>query len=163
MNAPNPVSFLAQNLEAIETHNQTFEQAFAARAAAQATTPADDWMKWDADQQRTAYKQMVSTLDSTVQKPADALKSAGELAKVIERFMWASWITTNYRYVSDTLWGENDQISGLGTYIEDRLNEVGVSAQAGVELTGHWYSSNSSHAATALRDWAQAYRETLTR
>jgi hypothetical protein len=160
--AGDPMSFLTANLEAIEVRSQALDQAFTARASAQSSTTPEQWARWDAGRQRTAYAEMVAQLDAAAPPSVDFLKAADELARVIERYMWAAWITANFTVMSDVLVGDADQITGMGSEIEDRLNAVGVSSRASVTLTGHWYSANSSHAATGLRDWAAAYREGLT-
>jgi len=157
-----PVTFLAQNLAALERNVQSFEGSFSASASAQQSTPDSAWAAWNPQTARAAYELMLNSLDAVQSPPASVLKAPGALAEIIERYMWAAWITRNYRYVSDTLIGDNDQISGLGNDIEDRLNTVNVSRLAGVTLTGHWYSGNSSHYADALRAWAQTYAEKIT-
>jgi hypothetical protein len=48
----------------------------------------------------------------------------------------------------------------LGSYVEDRLNEIGMSRRAGVTLTGHAFLPNSpSGWARILFDWAERYNE----
>jgi hypothetical protein len=91
------------------------------------------------------------------------MKPSAKVSIVLERHMWAAWLKENYLSASfnDVLGYQEPTFKHFGTYIEDRLNEVGISDLAGVELTGHWYSSNSSGYGDDLLRWARIHRGSI--
>jgi hypothetical protein len=152
-----PMSFLTANLEAVEGHTQKFEGAFAARAANQSKLSPDEWAKFNAGNQRAAYDKMIADFDKAAPANPEVLKASAALAIIIERFLWAAWIKANTVEKGFSL-------QNFGTDIEDRLNAIGVSTQAGVYLSGHWYKPNSfwNTVPGKLSAWADSYKESLT-
>jgi hypothetical protein len=73
--------------------------------------------------------------------------------------MWAKWFPKNYvpSMHFETGGYEEPTFDDWGTGLEDHMNDLGISKLAGVELTGHWYSSNSSDWANDLVAWAKRY------
>jgi hypothetical protein len=73
--------------------------------------------------------------------------------------MWAKWFPQNYVPAMHFETGgfEPANFDGWGTGLEDHMNEIGISKLADVELTGHWYSSNSSGWADDLIAWSKRY------
>ena len=153
-----PMAFLTKNLEELELHNQGFERAFATRAGG---IKAADSAKLDAP--RAAR--------------ASTPPQRRPVARILERYIWAGWIRAQAkinvnmgrgvaRYPATKPDPSKRLPPGvsydvdLGGYVEDRLNEIGVSKLAGVTLSGHWYSSNDPG------DWEQRLlrgRTTTTR
>ena len=155
--AADPVGFLSANLGTIESYNQKFEGAFATLASEQSTLLPDAWAHFDPAARRAAYDKQIADIDAAAPSSAEALKDSGTLAIIIERFLWAAWIKAN-------VVEKGFSIKNFGTDIEDRLNAIGVSAQAGVYLSGHWYIPNSvlNTVPGKLYDWAAGYKEALT-
>ena len=99
---------------------------------------------------------------------ASRMKSNEDVAKIIERHMWAQWIrqmnyhTVTERTTTDKRVSATYGVPDLGAYIAEELNNVGVSADAGVDLGIHFYSQHEPpNWADLLRDWAQRYSEVL--
>jgi len=173
-----PMAFLTKNLEELELHNQRLEHAFATRAggikaADNAKLDALDVSAWDAQ-----YSALLAALNAAC-KGVEAMKSGSEVARILERYLWAGWIRAQAkvhvnmgRGVAEYPAGKPDPSKplppmvsyglDLGSYIEDRLNEIGVSKLAGVTLSGHWYSSNEpGDWARRLLTWAYNYNEVI--
>jgi hypothetical protein len=173
-----PMAFLTKNLEELELHNQGFERAFATRAggikaADKAKLDALDVKAWDA-----LYSSLLAELNAAC-KGVEAMKSGSEVARILERYIWAGWIRAQAKIMVNMGRGVAEYPAGkpdpsnplppmvsysldLGGYIEDRLNEIGVSKLAGVTLSGHWYSSNEpGDWEQRLLTWAWTYNEVI--
>jgi hypothetical protein len=173
-----PMAFLTANLEQLELHNKALEDAFATRAgdikaADTAKLDALDVNAWEA-----RYASLLAGLDAAC-KGVEAMKSDREVARILERYIWAGWIRAQAKEkvnmehgVLEYPAGKPDASQGLppgtsyaldlGGYVEDRLNDIGVSKLAGVTLTGHWYSGNEpGNWAERLIAWAWNYNEVI--
>jgi hypothetical protein len=174
-----PMAFLTRNLEELEHHNQALERAFATRAggikaADNAKIDALDVGAWEAQ-----YSSLLAALNAAC-RGVEAMKSDGEVARILERYIWASWIRAQAktqvnmdgRGVVSYPAGKPDPSRplppgdsyalDLGGYIEDRLNEIGASKLAGVTLSGHWYSGNEpGDWQQRLLTWAWTYNEVI--
>ena len=124
---------------------------------------------FDPQAQVSAYESLLADLRSSAEG-AEALKPPDQARGVIERHMWASWLKRQRELqFSSRTWGiaAGTGVSAapdysVGSDIEVGLNMAGVSYQAGVTLTGHWYSSNQpGDWKRRLLDWAHGYGGTL--
>jgi hypothetical protein len=173
-----PMAFLTKNLEELEGHNQALERAFATRAggikaADNAKLDALDVNGWEAQ-----YATLLSALNIAC-KGVEEMKSNSDVALILERYIWAGWIRGQAKTLVNMGHGVAEYPAGkpdpskpmppgisygldLGTYLEDRLNDIGVSKQAGVKLSGHWYSSNEpGDWRERLINWAWTYHEVI--
>jgi hypothetical protein len=173
-----PMAFLTKNLEELELHNQALERAFATRAggikaADNAKLDALDVSAWEA-----TYASLLAQLNAAC-KGVEAMKSDSDVGRILERYLWAGWIRGQAKLLVNMGRGvaqypanKPDQSKSLppgvsysvslGSYIEDRLNEIGVSKQAGVTLSGHWYSSNDPDDwERRILTWAYNYNEVI--
>ncbi|WP_375386976.1 hypothetical protein [uncultured Amnibacterium sp.] len=172
------VGFLTSNLESLAGYEREVEASFSDRATSLAAMSDDDVAKFDAAGTEAEYQQLFTEI-SSICSGAEELLSAGEIAKIYERYMWAAWILRESaaaagiakmrRDVGAAQGGKSptapqaadDYKYDVGTDIEDRLNAIGISGLAKVTLTGHWYSPNSSGWQQALLGWARGYRESI--
>ncbi|GIG66708.1 hypothetical protein [Phytomonospora endophytica] len=175
-----PVAFLTSNLEALAAKRQGIEGAFGRRRAGLDAMAPEAWTSFDPKSQEAAYERHFKDLERT-SSGISMMRSAEDVARIIERHMWSKWIRNQdraaqvTRELAQTAPGiplDLDPNSphrkppaaeySLGGYVEDRLTAIGMARLAGVVLTGHWYSSNSPddwH--KILFDWAEAYRESV--
>jgi hypothetical protein len=179
------MAFLTSNLETLEHHSQLTEQAFINRAEQMQGFSDEQWEKFDPATQESTYRQLLTDLNNAA-SGEESLKPPPAVAQILERHLWALWIKSLHvaevsqirqaneqgmasgsgplyldesKAVAET---ETDPQFSIGTDIEVRLNQVGISELAGVTLTGHWFSSNSpGNWKAKLLEWANAYRETL--
>ncbi|GAA3212868.1 hypothetical protein GCM10017690_25510 [Microbacterium terregens] len=153
-----PMSYLTDTLEALERHIQAIEEAFGTRAGNVAQLPDDAAAVIDTAAQEQIYKNLFDKLDKQA-LGVESLKERPQLTIILERYMWAKWFPQNYvpDYHPETggYWEAN--FKGWGTGLEDHMNDIGIAKLAGVELTGHWYSSNSSGWADDLIAWSKQY------
>lgn len=182
-----PMTYLTQNLESLEHLNQEIEHAFGARATARQTATDEQVLAFDPQAQERVYADLLTRLQHA-SHGVEEMKPGSEVAQILERHIWAAWIKqhgelrtridrhTEHEQLTTSpeeherprrehpeipqIGGEHYEVD-LGSYVEDRLNAVGVSALAGVTLTGHWYSPNSDGWERALLSWAWGYRETI--
>jgi hypothetical protein len=161
--ASTAVGYLSETLGKLEGYSQQIEHAFAIRASTMAGLSDEAVMTLDAAKQESIYQGLMDELEQ-VADGAEKMKPAETVSAVLERHLWAAWLKMKYLPASrNDLFGyEGPDFADFGSYIEDRLNQVGVSGQAGVELTGHWYSSNSSDYVGKLMTWAGGYRGSVT-
>ncbi|MEH1867280.1 MAG: hypothetical protein V7K69_20025 [Nostoc sp.] len=174
VSAADPLSYLTQNLEQIEKHTQGIENAFSTRATKAETMTADEWEKWEPKAEEAKYKSLMDEL-KPIGPDIAKLKSAEEIAKIVERHLWAAWIRSHVPVVK--AYGEHAQHKdaktrtaddydsvaiSLGSEVEDKLNAIGISALAGVKLTGHWYTDNSEKYRVKLFVWANNYSEKIS-
>ncbi len=180
-----PLAFMTSNSAALEQQRQKILAAFIQRSSATRDYSDDDWLditKFNLTVQEQIYQQLYVDLQGAA-SDADKLKSDKDIAFVLERHLWASWISgqaeelaKDYKemqeaYAMAPMGGmsympdEKDYEQGysLGGDIEDRLNEVGF-VPDGVTLTGSWYSSNSpDNWRELLLNFARGYNEGITR
>ena len=148
------LAFLSERLRMLESYTQQIEDAFAVRADELAKLSGDEAATLDTAKQEGIYADLMNSLDRAADG-IEKMKPPAKVAIVLERHMWAAWLKENYLTESvDDLGINAPTFKHFGSYIEDRLNEVGISGLAGVELTGHWYSSDSTGYANALLSWA---------
>lgn len=173
-----PMAFLTANLEELELHNQGLERAFATRAggikaADNAKLDALDVNGWEG-----LYASLLAALNAAC-KGVEAMKSKTEVARILESYIWAGWIRQQAKTLVNMGRGTAEYPAGkpdpskprspgvsygldLGSFVEDRLNEIGVSKQAGVTLSGHWYSGNDPDDwKERLITWAWNYNEVI--
>lgn len=174
-----PLAFLTSNSALLERHRGSIEQAFIQRSNTTRAYSDDDWLRFDPAAQEKIYQQLFTNLQ-TVASSADDLVSDNEIALVLERHLWARWISEQaesmdkdfkemggYPY-SMEFGGEKKNPAEMmftpGAEIEKRLKEINVDILAGVELTGHWYSSNSpDNWRELLINWAKDYSGTISK
>ena len=173
ISAADPLSYLTQNLEQIEQHTQGIEGAFSARATKAETMTAEEWEQWKPEVQEAKYKGLLDAL-KPIGPDITKLKSAQEIAKIVERHLWAAWIRSHVPTVKnfDEHAKHKDAESrtaddyatiamSLGSVVEDKLIDIGISDLAGVKLTGHWYTSDSDLYKEKLFVWANNYKEKI--
>lgn len=166
-----PLAFLTSNSAALEHHLQNIEDAFSVRSKLTQNFSDDDWLTFDPAAQEQIYQQLFDGLQS-VASEADKLTNDAEMALILERHLWCQWIIATYGDWHEAfeknkkmmehvaMAGEREFTIDLGSDIEDRINEVGLAKLAGVQLSGHWYSSNSpDNWAELLFSTAQTYSE----
>jgi hypothetical protein len=153
-----PVGYLTETLEGLEQHVQAIEDAFSTRATNVAQLADDAAAVIDTAPQEKIYKDLFDKLDKDA-LGVESLKTRPQLATILERYMWAKWFPQNYvpSMHFETGGYEEANFDGWGTGLEDHMNDLGISKLANVELTGHWYSSNSSGWANDLVAWAKQY------
>ncbi len=175
------VAYLTQNLEGIERHSQLIEQAFVNRSNTLSRFTDDQWEHYNPNAQEAQYQQLLNNLNQSA-KGIEQLKAANQVAQILERHLWALWIKRQREneVAAHRASDEAAQQSGsgsldimgrheepdhgydVGSDIESRLNQMGVSALAGVTLTGSWYSRNSPRNwRQLLYQWALNYRESI--
>lgn len=155
-----PMAFMAGNLDTLSQHQSGIQAAFSERATEIGVASDDSWDKFDPKAQGEVYKGLYDELKKAG-KSADSLKDEAELAKVIERHIWAAWIVR--QTVPDIVHGAT--IKGIGSFIEDRMNVIELPKRvgAGLVLTGHWYSSNEpSNWRQVMITWASGFQETIS-
>lgn len=175
-----PLAFLTSNSALLERHRGNIEQAFIQRSNTTRAYSDDDWLKFDLTAQEKGYQQLLTNLQ-TVASSADDLVSDNEIALVLERHLWARWISEQAESMDKTaeemgkespygmMYEGGDMYSAKnmftpGAEIEKRLKEINVDIFAGVELTGHWYSSNSpDNWRELLINWAKDYNGTISK
>ncbi|HEY1178954.1 MAG TPA: hypothetical protein VGF17_22600 [Phytomonospora sp.] len=175
-----PIAFLTSNLEALAAKRQGIEGAFGRRRERLDALTPEAWAAFDPKAQEAAYERHFKDLERT-SSGISMMRSAPDVALIIERRMWSKWILKQdlaaqaTRELAQTAPGiplDLDPNSphrkppapeySLGGYVEDRLTEIRMAQLAGVVLTGHWYSSNSPddwH--RMLFDWADNYHESV--
>jgi hypothetical protein len=155
------VGYLAENLGQVESHSQAIEQAFTLRATNLAALSDKDAAGINTAPQEAIYKALFDKLDKA-SLGVEAMKSAPEVARLLESHIWAAWLPKNASLGPPNKAGQQfPHIDGFGSHIEDRFNQLGIPAQAKVTLSGHWYSFNSSKWVEGLLSWAQTYAEPL--
>jgi hypothetical protein len=176
------IGFFARNTEVVESQTQELELAFADRANKARSAPDDFWQTFDLAAQGAMYKELLDGLTSQV-GGVEKLKDAQSIALIFERHLFAQWLRTKkatykanvkaqgrdfdfteteeQKEKSAEEQARNFIYEGLGSYVEDEMNRCGIGGLAGVELTGHWYSSNSSGYQAKLNDWATGYKESI--
>jgi hypothetical protein len=196
-----PFAFLTTNSAALEKHLQNIRNAFIAHSNLTQNFSDDDWLCIDVGAQERLYSRLFDDLN-TVASEADKLTDDNELARILERHIWANWMSKQVedmdkemqeeqkdfamynplmnlaaeeaqaadKKLQEEIYGHEiakpeqmsaaEQMFTPGGDIEKRLIEVGVDKQAGVELSGHWYSSNSpDNWRELLIRWAHEYKE----
>lgn len=156
------VGYMAPLLESLESFSQRIENAFVVRAHDLSALSDDAAATLDTGKQEGIYASLMKELDAAA-SGVDKMKPAGAVAAVIERQIWAAWLKSKYLPgMRSDLGYSGPEFDDFGSYIEDRLNAVGVSAQAGVQLTGHWYRGNSAGYTAKLLGWARGYAGSIT-
>lgn len=163
-----PLAFLSDNFEELHTQAQGIEQAFAKRAAKTTKFSDKQWMEFEIEVQRAIYEKLYEEIVTTA-SGIEQLKPKEKMAKIFEKLIWAYWL----RNLNDMrgAYGAavrprpgapvGDNLPNVGTEIERRLNEIGISAEAGIKLSGHWYRGNSDDWSTRLLEWANTYYDTI--
>jgi hypothetical protein len=171
-----PLAFLTSNQAALEHHWQQIVQAFAVRSALTRGFSDEEWLNFDVGAQEKIYQQLYADFQ-TVASPASKLADDAIIALVLERHMWASWIQAAAREAVNLLtlarWYGIDlpedeetphSMFTPGAEIERRLKELNIDILAQVELTGHWYSSNSpNNWRDLLIKWAHEYDQGIAK
>lgn len=171
-----PVAFLTSNLEHLAAKRQGIEGAFADRAQRLAAMAPEAWATFDPAAQEATYQTHYDSLTRT-SAGISAMRSGADVAKILERHMWTTWIKGQDMAARAALEAAahagnpldldpnrpgREPDFGLGGYVEDRLNALDVARLSGVVLTGHWYSSNEpSNWKHLLFAWATAYLESV--
>ncbi|MEV0645383.1 hypothetical protein AB0I28_08970 [Phytomonospora sp. NPDC050363] len=171
-----PMAFLTGNLERLAAKRQGIEGAFATRAQRLAGMTPEAWSTFDPAAQNATYQTHYDDLSRT-SSGISAMRSATDVAHILERHMWAKWIKAQdlaARAAIDDALAAGNPIDldpnrpgrtpefGLGGYVEDRLNALSVARFAGVVLTGHWWSSNEpDNWKHVLFEWASLYGESV--
>jgi hypothetical protein len=168
------IQFLTSNSEALEHHVQSLEAAFSARANKMKGATDEEWDAFDLNVQESLYQQLFNNMKDSA-SGVESLKDANQIGRVIERHLWALWLTGQQKAELDakqaTIEAGNpidlDPTKSapdfsVGSYIEDELNACGVATFAGVRLSGHWFVPNSSDWLEKLVEWARGYGEQLT-
>ncbi len=174
-----PLAFLTSNAATLENYRQGILDAFINHLTATQGYSDEDWLdtqKFNLQAQEQLYSQLLDNLQQQA-SDADKLKPDTEIARVLERHLWAYWITEQaeqmdkdykemgqYQFASLDIPGETRTTSELmftpGADIEKRLNKLNIDDRAGVSLSGHWYSSNSpDNWSELLVKWARDYAE----
>lgn len=150
-----PLAFLTSNSAKIEHYRQNILDAFIKRSSVTRNYSDDDWLdnkKFNPNDQEQLYQQLFDNLQK-VASDADKLKPDPEIALVLERHLWARWISDQADALlaeqaeeearGDVIWSSGGAENySIGSDVEVRLTEVGMADKAVVTLTGHWYSSN---------------------
>lgn len=186
------MAFLTSNSEALEHHVQLIEQAFINRGAQTQSFTDKQWEDFNPSAQESVYQQLLDQLSSVasgieqlktpaqvaqvferhlwalwISNQADALSKAyiQQFQSENPQFGSSSPEAPPRAEDSRRLYeGETkaEQQYDMGSDIEARLNQVGVSGLAGVTLTGHWYSGNSpDNWRQMLLNWARSYSESI--
>ena len=153
------LGFLAANGAILSGHVKSIEDAFVTRGEAIEAAKPEFWDTYDPKTQEAIYQGLLDELKKAG-SGATELQDDGKLKLILERHLWATWIKR--QTVPDITHGGT--IQGLGSFIEDRMNAVGIAPLAGVTMTGHWYSGNSpSNWRQLLIGWANKYAEPITK
>lgn len=169
------IAYLTRNSEALEGHVQGFEKAFGARASKMRSASDEEWESFDLGKQELVYQQLFNAMKSSANGKED-LKEPAELAKTLERALWALWIRGQRQSELDAKQAalESGNPSDLdsskaapaysvGSAIEDALNACGAAALAGVKLSGYFFLPNSPDDwKQKLLNWAQGFHESLS-
>jgi hypothetical protein len=171
-------AFLATQGAALFGHAADIEHAFTERVKKTDAFNDDQWLQLDLGEQEKKYEALFAQLDAAG-RDASALAPPGEIARILERHMWAAWIKqqdTGARI--DTLtpaqkrFGlytmadvENAEVAmdDFGSDINQRLIDLGVEALSGAPLSTHWWEVNGDHWAQNLLTWAKNYNESIAR
>jgi hypothetical protein len=158
----NPMDYLTRNSEAVEEQSRRLERAFANRVTQRQATGDEAMIAFDVGAQEAKYAAMDAEL-AAASRGVEDLKSVEEVAKILERHIWARWLSGRGH---SRIQGRSDKpywdIDDWGSYIEDRFNYLGIDKLAGVELTGHWYSPNSPDDwARLILEWGTKYTESI--
>ena len=174
-----PLAFLTSNSALLEQHKGNIEQAFIDHSNQTQAYSDADWLKFDLAGREAGYQNALEGLQK-VAGSSDDLVSDNEIALVLERHLWARWISEQAESMDKTaeamkkespygMMYESEMYSAKnsftpGSEIEKRLIEINVDIFAGVELTGHWYSSNSpDNWRELLIKWANNYDGTISK
>lgn len=174
-----PLAFLTSNSALLEQHRGNIEQAFIQRSNATRAYSDEDWLNFDPTAQERGYQQLFTNLQ-TVASSADDLVADNEIALVLERHLWAHWISEQAEAMDKSakemgrgspfgMMHDDETYSARnmftpGAEIEKRLKDINVDILASVELTGHWYSSNSpDNWRELLINWANHYEGTISK
>jgi len=171
-----PVAFLTSNLEHLAAKRQGVEGAFSARADRLHAMAPEAWSTFDPAAQNAVYQAEYDKLIKT-SSGVSAMRTGADVAKILERHMWATWIKAQDMAARAALEAAahagnpldldpnrpgREPDFGLGSHVEDRLNALDVARLSGVVLTGHWYSSNEpSNWKHVLFAWATSYLESV--
>lgn len=162
-------AFLTSNLEELERHTQLIEQAFIERDKAMERYTDLQWQQFEPAAQESVYQQLLNDLDA-VAKGVEAMKPADQVARVLERHLWAAWILREVKEViPDCPTGDTEDFAcnppheyfSVGTEVAARLTQIGVPELAGVELPFYWYSTGSTGWGPKLLQWANGYHESV--
>ncbi len=148
------VAYLARKSEALEQQSQFIEQAFVDRSLALGGLSDEQWASFDVGAQEQIYQQLLDGLDAAG-SGVEKMKPVEDVANVIERYMWASWVLNSAdRESSGRLWN-------FGTDIDLRLIKIGVERDAGVLLSEHWWQHSSDNWGYAISAWARGYKGSI--
>ena len=127
------------------------EQAFAKRAADTRKFSNKEWMKFDIGEQEVIYQKLYNTLLATA-SGIDELKEKDKIAKIFEKFIWKYWLlktASMTRVFGEAARGRTEKteksetLPAIGVEIERRLNAIGISSEAHIKLSGHWYEGDA--------------------
>lgn len=153
-----PLSFLTSNLEALESHNKSFEASFSARAAQYETLTPEQWEAWDQAAEESRYQSHLKDLDSVALGDVNKLDGAPTIAVKIELYLWAAWIKSHSPGVKGL------HITGP---LAARLKSLGVESLAGVHFdTESWIFTNhqpENEWQDLLHKWAREWSQPLTK
>jgi hypothetical protein len=153
-----PVTYLTVQWEALMGQAEKIEGAFSDRADAISALPDEAAATINTGPQEATYQTLFTKLNGAA-LDKESLREQSEIAAIVERYLWAAWFLENYPTWAGPGAKGYHSFKGFGTIMEDRLNGLGIAERAGVELTGHWYSSNSAGWAEKLVDWAKRYSD----
>lgn len=117
---------------------------------------------------RPDFRAIHASLESTA-KGVESMKEPADVAAILESHIWALWIKqqnfrTVYMPMDIGFKSAYRNIPNLGSYVAARLNAIGVSELAAVNLGEHFYSSHTPlDWATKLSNWAKNYKESIVR
>lgn len=159
MGGGDPLTFLSQNLAAVESRNQAIERAFGSRVTQMSSYTDEQWMSWDRSRQAAAYQRILTQLDDVALSDASQLLSGPTLAVTMELYFWSRWISNQYI----------PGVRGLqiGSHLARRMQAIGVESLAGgIHFdTSSWIFMEHSPEGwdTMLVGWARGYNNRLTR
>lgn len=148
------VAYLARKSEALERQSQFIEQGFVDRSLDLDRLSDEEWATFDVSAQEQTYQQLLDDLNASG-SGVDKMKPVEDVANVIEKYMWASWIADSAdRESSGTLWN-------FGTDIDLRLIAIGVEKEAGVLLSEHWWQISSDYWSAGIDTWRRGYKGSI--
>jgi hypothetical protein len=162
----NPQVFQNERLDRILSARESALAYFAAASDAFRLAPPAFWDTYSATDQTTRFEKWLSHAD--LLKGDEHLPDVGTMAYELERGFWARWVqglAVRALGYTASIFGygkkSKDDLYNLTVYtkpgaaVEDRLIDLGIAREAGIESFGKWTSEDEID---KLAAWGRTYR-----
>jgi hypothetical protein len=127
-----PLLFQNERMSQVKKEEKQAYEYFATLASQLRTAPQDNWVNYDSQAQLAAHQNWLKSTRVLGTK-AD-LPSIEQMAQEIERGFWAEWVKSVHPVVDYV--SVSTSYPDIGKHVAGRLKDLGIAAQAGLELSG---------------------------